>query len=590
MSVVIGRLKLRWNADSRIEPLEGVASVSPLTQRWMASMMHILGRVLSGLLGRDAVFHGILLVSFALLATWGILHHGMWRDELQAWLVAVDSRTLMELLNNLRLETHPCIWHLLLYGLSRFTANPIAMQLLHLGLAVTTIWVFLRFSPFRRVEKALFIFGYFPLYEYCLISRDYVLVVLLLFLLCTLLQNRPGRYLPIAVVLFFLTNTHVYGFLLALAFFAFLMWEYVLCGHSGNRTPQPRWKLASAVSIAVLGFVLALWKCLLVPASMWRHSLTSDRLAQSAISIWRGYVPLPIQFPYWPRFAWNSNFLCDGFALPVFAIGILSVALGIGAAGLLLDRPKGMFLYGLITIGVLIFQFIVYCGSSMREAGMLFIALISVFWLSASTFERRTYSGPLGSIGARIPSWRRTFLMVLLAIHLAAGLYAYSAERTRPFSASRDAAQFLRRQGLAQAPIVASKETVTQGLAAYLERPIYYADSSRLGSHCPFHPVQPAPPDKIIDCAYLLFKEKREDVVVALSFQLNIALNGTTSPLSEMYLGPNGVPYQGANGAVLSPSEVRLLPLPRVKIKRLMQFEDVFTDEPYFIYLLGLES
>jgi hypothetical protein len=327
--------------------------------------------------------------------------------------------------------------------------------------------VFLRFSPFRRVEKALFIFGYFPLYEYCLISRDYVLVVLLVFLFCTLLQNRPGRYMPIAIVLFCLFNTNLYGLILALAFVVFFICEYLFCGPSGNGTLQPHWKLVSAVSLTVLGFSLALWKCLLVPTSSWRRSLTSHRLVESVITIWQGYVPLPVQFPHWPRFEWGTNFLENGLAPPVFVLCILSVALGIGAAGLLLDRPKGVFLYGLITLGVLMFQFIVYCGP-LRCAGLLFIGLIAVFWLSASTFERRTYSGHLGSIGERLPSWRRTFLMVLLVIHLAAGLYAYSAERTRPFSASRDAAQFLRRQGLAQAPIVASREFITQGLAAYL--------------------------------------------------------------------------------------------------------------------------
>jgi hypothetical protein len=406
----IGRLKLGWNADSGIEPLEGAPPVFPVTQRSRASLQHSVGRVLSALLGPDAVFHGILLTCFALLATVGILHHAMWRDELQAWLVAVDSRSLGELFNNLRLETHPWMWHLLLYCPSRFTANPMAMQLLHLGLAVTTIWVFLRFSPFRRVEKALFIFGYFPLYEYCLISRDYVLVVLLVFLFCTLLQNRPGRYIPIAVVLFCLPNTHMYGFVLALAFVVFLICEYVFCGPPGNGTPQPRWKLASAVTLTVLGFSLALWKCLLVPTSSWRHSLTSHRLAQSVITIWQGYVPLPLPFPYWPQFSWGTNFLCDGVILPVFVLCILSVALGLVAAGLLLDRPKGIFLYGLITLGVLMFQFIVYCGP-LRCAGMLFIGLIAVYWLSAGAFERRTYSGRLGNVCERLAMQHSTYVV-----------------------------------------------------------------------------------------------------------------------------------------------------------------------------------
>jgi hypothetical protein len=76
---------------------------------------------------------------------------------------------------------------------------------------------------------------------------------------------------------------------------------------------------------------------------------------------------------------------------------------------------------------------------------------------------------------------------------------------------------------------------------------------------------------------------------VALSFPLSIEENGTTSPLSEMYLDPSGEPYIGANGTALSPSELRLLPLPRMKMKKIAQFTEVLTDEPYIIYLLGLE-
>jgi hypothetical protein len=462
------------------------------------------------------------------------------------------------------------------------------MQFLHLGFAVTTIWMFLRFSPFRRVEKTLFIFGYFPFYEYCLISRDYVLIVLLVFLFCILLQNRPAHYIAMAVVLLCLTNTHLYGFVFALAFFIFLVCEYLLRRLSGTQIPQPRWKLATAVSISVIGFGLGLWKCLLVPGSSWQHALTGSRLAQSVIMIYQGYVPLPVQFPYWPRFSWGTNFL-EAIVPPVTVPCILAVALGVGAAVLLLDRPKGLLLYGLITIGILMFQFIVYCGP-LRHAGMLFIGLIAVFWLSASTFESWTCSGRLGSICERIPHWRRTFLIVLLAIHFAAGLYAYSAEQTRIFSGSRDAAQFLRRQGLAHVPIVASDESITQGLAAYLQRPLYYPDSSRWGSHAPFRLIPHVPAQKIIQSAYTLFEKEKGKVVIALSFELVISSNETNAPLSVIYLGPNGVVYSGANGIVLSPSEVNLLPLPRVKIKKIAQFDNVIADEAYYIYLLEPES
>ena len=164
------------------------------------------------------------------------------------------------------------------------------------------------------------------------------------------------------------------------------------------------------------------------------------------------------------------------------------------------------------------------------------------------------------------------------------------AEQNHPFSASRDAAQFLRRQGLAQAPIVASDENVTQGLAAYLQRLLYYIDSSRWGSHSPFRHVQQAPALTVVQCAYHLFETNRENVVVALSWPLTITWrNGTTSVLSEAYLGAGGLLYLGTNGTALTQSELQGLPLPRVKIRKLAQFDQIITDEPYHIYLVGLE-
>ncbi|MDV2995516.1 MAG: hypothetical protein N4J56_005170 [Chroococcidiopsis sp. SAG 2025] len=51
----------------------------------------------------------------------------------------------------------------LLYAITRFTDNPLAMQLLHLLIAGGTIYVFAKFSPFTKLQKIfIYFFGYFP--------------------------------------------------------------------------------------------------------------------------------------------------------------------------------------------------------------------------------------------------------------------------------------------------------------------------------------------------------------------------------------------------------------------------------------------
>jgi hypothetical protein len=75
------------------------------------------------------------------------LNHAMWIDEAQAFLLARDSHSLRELIYNLRYEGHPPLWHLLLYGVTRVFVSYHALQVFHLLLAATTVFLVARWSP-----------------------------------------------------------------------------------------------------------------------------------------------------------------------------------------------------------------------------------------------------------------------------------------------------------------------------------------------------------------------------------------------------------------------------------------------------------
>lgn len=89
-------------------------------------------------------------------------HHELWRDEGQAWLLARDSSSAIDLLSRQKFEDHPALWQLLLMPLTRAFGTPIAMQVLNLLIATTTVYLFVRWSPFTRLRKVLLIFGCFP--------------------------------------------------------------------------------------------------------------------------------------------------------------------------------------------------------------------------------------------------------------------------------------------------------------------------------------------------------------------------------------------------------------------------------------------
>ncbi len=108
----------------------------------------------------------LLIAAFFALGLVQIFHHPLWQDEWQAWLVVRDSPSLFELFRNLRYEGHPALWYLVLYPLSRVTTQPWPCN------CCTWPWppprsMFSAVSPFTRLQKILFIFGYFPCFEYC---------------------------------------------------------------------------------------------------------------------------------------------------------------------------------------------------------------------------------------------------------------------------------------------------------------------------------------------------------------------------------------------------------------------------------------
>jgi hypothetical protein len=160
-------------------------------------------------------FPWLLTAGFVLVAGCALAFHEPWRDEMQAWLLARDSRTPLELIRNLKHEGHPGLWHLLLMPITRVSAAPVGLQLASLAVGAATVWVVAVFSPFTRLQKVLFAFGYFPLYEYTALSRSYGLGVLLLAVACALFRVRERHPLALAAALFLACHTSAHAMLVA---------------------------------------------------------------------------------------------------------------------------------------------------------------------------------------------------------------------------------------------------------------------------------------------------------------------------------------------------------------------------------------
>lgn len=411
-------------------------------------------------------FAAAVTLAFAAVAGIGLWRHEMWRDELQAWLIPAGSATLGELLHNLRYEGHPVLWHLLLWPLSRIAARPEAMQVLHLAISAAAVFLFVQRAPFSRPVRALFALGYFPLYEYTVISRSYGLGMLFLFGACAAFPLRRRTYLPLAAALALLAGSNPYGWLLALSFAGMaaleLVWDRELRG-----SVRAADRLASAV---LFGGAAAVAAMQMIPpadgryAESWFLTLQTPRLFRVLATVARAWLPIPN--PAEPA-AWNTNLL---WHLPDGVTAAIGVALVAAAAVALRRSRPALVLYLAGTIALVGFTYVKYLGYS-RHHGAHFLLLMACLWIARGASRDEA--------GGR----RELPLLLLLAVQIAAGAWIFGQDLVRPFSAAKATARFLAQPQFAGSVLIGYQDALTTPVAGYLDRPLFRPQSRSVGTY-----------------------------------------------------------------------------------------------------------
>src|SRR5262249_7390907 len=105
---------------------------------------------------------------------------------------------------------------------TRFTTDPIAMQVLHLAIALI-IWILIfTISPFTIGEKVLLVLSYFLFWEYFVISRNYALMALLGLGFVALRASWPRQLFLPWLLLGLLANPVVLGTIWSMTMAIFL--------------------------------------------------------------------------------------------------------------------------------------------------------------------------------------------------------------------------------------------------------------------------------------------------------------------------------------------------------------------------------
>ena len=471
------------------------------------------------------VFTIVLIFVFFSFGLLGILDHAMWRDELNVWLIARDSSSLLELFGNIKYEGHPALWYLCLYFLNQFTANPIAMQIFHLLIATSAVYIFSKYSPFTQLQKVLFCFGYLPFYEYLVISRNYALGLLLVFAFCAAYPTRNKSYFGLAIILFFLANSNAYCLFIALALGLALILEYSLRKKLPSSLSAKNSNIIISLIIFFLGIFISLAQ-LIPPAdstlqggiSGWTLRFDFKHLILAVTRIWNSYIVILIP---------GTSREIDGLIFALLSLGLFSFV-----ATLLIKKPIALFLYTFGTTEIILFTYVKFLGAA-RHYGHLYILLIAALWI-ASYYPKSSLL-----IDRNIPSYlkqvvivwtkfvkkhKNALLMIILFAQLAGGIVAFSRNLIIPYSASREAARYIQNQQLEQMFIVGSRDANISPISGYLNRKIYYPERQGMGSFVLFNSER-----KDVDSVTVLeqvsqiVKQKQSNILLILNYELKTA-------------------------------------------------------------------
>lgn len=470
----------------------------------------------------DRTFAAVMTVLFASVMLVAALHHEMWRDEILIWMYGRGIHSIRDLVSVIAYEPHPALWYLCVLAVVKIFASPFSIQVLNLVIASCATYVLLRYAPLPRLQKGLFVFGFFPFFEYGVISRAYALGLLFAYVFCALFPYRRKRLIGLSGMLFLLANTSAFGMFLAfsLALTLFVSWHY------DKRVGKPwgigSWRAIVAAFIVALGVVLSVLQTA-SPSDVGLinhsgHNIFQFNSVEAFSKLAQVYLYNFGQIP-----------ALNGFvsALALFALAVLSLR----------RKPVALFAYLTATalmLGAIYFRQIAY----LWHLGHLLIAYMVSLWLAACydppeqrrETKCRVSSNPAGtqfrSFADKFSNW---FVYAILVFQLLPCAYAVYDDYVQPYSCGKEVASYIRQHDMERLAIAGDVYYTVQTISGYLGKPVYYLKLGENGTLSWFG--DDLPPDirdiTMDELAYrvqAIADKEQYGVLLILSYPLNAAI------------------------------------------------------------------
>lgn len=412
--------------------------------------------------------------------------HVFTRDEQRAWyIVSAWSTSFKEFLAKMRdSEGTPYLWNTILYFVTHYITDNIEfMKVIHLSISTVTVFLFLKYAPFNKIVKTLFVFGYFPFYEYSIISRNYAIGIIFMVIFLVLYKDKYKNIITISIVLFMMGQGNMFSFIISVVLFLMLAMEFIIDRKIISCINKKHFIFATIIFLSEVIFVFI----------QLGPQLLSNRFGPSIFTIFNKSlneykdiflnilpkVVIPAYLPI-PRLTlnfWGSNLIIYYLSRFAFNWGLL-IALILLVIPIFLIKRKVIFLYVTGTIGILIFPLFIYRGRpfieghlDLRQYGHIFIFFIICLWISC---VNKNDSYLIKDKSKFIKKFLNIFLMIILIVALFGSLVAIYFYIEYSFSPAKYVTEYIEKNyGVGDTAVVLKNFSDAQTISSHLDMVVY---------------------------------------------------------------------------------------------------------------------
>ncbi len=389
-------------------------------------------------------FNITVFVVFFVIGLIGVFHHEIWRDEGQVWLVVRDLN-IFGIFDHVRVEGHPLLWYFFVLPLAKLNLPVFSMQLLSFCFMAAAAAIFLWFSPFSKLSKICVLFSAGILYSLTVISRNYSIIPLFVFLTAVFYNKQRQRPYIYSFLNILLANTHVlmFGFCFAAA---------AVFGYENIIKNKENIKLKRDYIISFALMLLSLFSIVVYVFSSPLKNFSVNVQPLNIFSIEK----------IWDTGVWflTNLYFSNKFVLVLAAVSILCALIVV-----FLENKKVFF----ITLAGFLSQLAIFvcggCGVSNEKAVLSLIILLFGFWIILQDRE--------------LSKVKKIFIniLVILIFGLSFNLsyMLYKNDYLYDYSGSKRVAEFIKNNIEKDAVLVSTNDLTAAGAIAYLppERKFY---------------------------------------------------------------------------------------------------------------------